>query len=318
MKIRSTIIIGLVSLGLRAGDGYLYTRYLQAQVIDQVYAQQAQLTDGLTASTAAEVGDAFDQWRKQQLGTLRQDLEKALGGEAKSEFSDFIQRYHAAKSEEDDAFLNHLANDLRISRTPESYQALQESVMNRSQDSLLPEAAKFLSEVQTWTEENDSEVPLHIWLTRDAPTAAAPAPTPKPVPTVNPLQAAEAGGATWVPPEDELVNPMDAFAQSRQSKREQALEDAHAGMRQVASEREAYESEQAAKVLAKAQADAEAMRAQAQRLAATEEEALAQRENSWGNRLKRIVGGTVSAATGAFTGGIGAEAGQRAANAVLN
>ena len=64
MKIRSTIIIGLVSLGLRAGDGYLYTRYLQAQVIYQVYAQQAQLTDGLTASTAAEVGDAFDQWRK--------------------------------------------------------------------------------------------------------------------------------------------------------------------------------------------------------------------------------------------------------------
>jgi hypothetical protein len=60
------------------------------------------------------------------------------------------------------------------------------------------------------------------------------------------------------------------------------------------------------------------MRAQAQRLAATEEEALAQRENSWGNRLKRIVGSTLGAATGALTGGIGAEAGRRAANEIFD
>ncbi len=84
-------------------------------------------------------------------------------------------------------------------------------------------------------------------------------------------------------------------------------------MQQMAAEREAFEQEAAARALAQAQADAEAMKAQAQRIAGAEEEAMKQRENSWGNRLKRIAGGTVSATIGAFTGGVGAEAGRRAA-----
>ena len=59
------------------------------------------------------------------------------------------------------------------------------------------------------------------------------------------------------------------------------------------------------------------MKRHADKLAATEKDALEQRKNSWGNRLKSIVGATVSAATGAFTGGIGTRAGQEAANAIF-
>jgi hypothetical protein len=297
-----------------AGDGYLYTRYLQAQVIDQVVSQQENMCEGLSASKSSQVAEAFSQWRQHQLGRLKSDLENELGENARTQFSDFARNLSEAQQQEDNQMLQNISEELNFDPVPQRFTDLQSVVLNQRKDSLLPEAANFLGEVETWTALPDSAPPLSAWLSRNQ----NPAPPPKPQPTVNPLRAAEAAGNTWVPPEEESVNPMDAFTQSRNEKREQALEDAHAGMRQVASERESYERDQASKELAKSREDAEAMRAQAQRLAATEEEALAQRENSWGNRLKRIVGGTISAATGAFTGGIGAEAGQRAANAVFN
>jgi hypothetical protein len=307
-----------LSSGLKAGEGFLYTRYLQAQVIEQVYAQKTELTEELSEAKTVQVTEAFDTWRKMQLTDLRTSLEQQLGENAKSDFQGFVNRYREADASEDPEMLQNISSEIALHPPAVDYADLRNRALKNTQLSLLPEAARFLSEVQTWTTQKDLDVPLSIWLQRDQPSTSSPQPTPKPVPTVNPLQAAEAGGSDWVPPTDDLANPMDAFTQRRQEKREQAMEDAHAGMRQVASERESYEREQASKELAKAQADAEAMRSQAQRLAATEEEALAQRENSWGNRLKRIVGGTISAATGAFTGGIGAEAGQRAANAVFN
>ncbi len=49
-----------------------------------------------------------------------------------------------------------------------------------------------------------------------------------------------------------------------------------------------------------------------------EQEAVEPRANSWMGRLKNIVSATVGAATGAFTGGIGAEAGHQAADALFN
>ena len=64
--------------------------------------------------------------------------------------------------------------------------------------------------------------------------------------------------------------------------------------------------------------DAEAMRAQSQKIAAVEQEAIDQRANSWMGRLKNIVSATVGAATGAFTGGVGAEAGRQAADAIFH
>ena len=45
---------------------------------------------------------------------------------------------------------------------------------------------------------------------------------------------------------------------------------------------------------------------------------LEQQQNSWGNKLKTVVGTTISAAGGAFLGGIGTQAGQKAADALFN
>lgn len=112
-------------------------------------------------------------------------------------------------------------------------------------------------------------------------------------------------------------NPLDAYSRMRKTKRERALAEAHAGMQQVAAEREAAEKEYAAEQAARARAEAEAMKAHAQKLAAVEKEAMEQRQNSWGSRIKRIIGGTLSAATGAFSGGIGAAAGQRAVQEIF-
>jgi FtsZ-binding cell division protein ZapB len=82
-------------------------------------------------------------------------------------------------------------------------------------------------------------------------------------------------------------------------------------------ERDAAEQEAAARKTAAAQVEVDAMRRQADKLALVEREALEQRRNSWRNRLRSILVGTVSAATGAFTGGIGTQAGQRAAEAIF-
>lgn len=295
-----------------AGDGTLYTRYLQAQVIDQVKDQRASLLQDVDAEKATQVDQAFAAWRKQQLGQLKQDLESEWGENAKEEFSRFSRTLAQATQSGEVGLIQNIAEDLNLRPVPENFSELQSVVLNQRSDSLVPVAAKFLGEVETWLDLPEGSPSLSAWLNREV----APEPTPKPA--QNPLRAAEAGGAEWVPPQSGTENPMDAFSRRREEKREQALEEAHAGMRQVANEREGYEREKASIELARAREDAEAMRAQAQRLAATEEEALQQRENSWGNRLKRIVGGTVSAATGAFTGGIGAEAGQRAADAVFN
>jgi hypothetical protein len=110
---------------------------------------------------------------------------------------------------------------------------------------------------------------------------------------------------------------LDSFAQARQDRRQRALEEAQAGMQQVASERDAAEREYAARKTASAQAEAEAIKRQADKLASTETEALEQRKNSWGNKLKGILSATIGAATGAFTGGIGTEAGTRLADAIF-
>jgi hypothetical protein len=103
----------------------------------------------------------------------------------------------------------------------------------------------------------------------------------------------------------------------RKKRHDKELAEAQDGMEQIANERKSAEEEYAAKKTSDAQAEAENMKRHADKLASTEQEALEQRKNSWGSRLKSIVGATVSAATGAFTGGVGARAGEEAVNAIF-
>jgi hypothetical protein len=156
----------------------------------------------------------------------------------------------------------------------------------------------------------DPPIPLAAWLARAEP-AAPPAPPPS-------RGAQLAGAEAEAPPVDDealqgAASSLDGFSRLRQDRRQRAFADAEKAMTQVAAERTAVEQEAAARKLAAAQADAEAVKKQAARLAAADAEALEQRKNSWGNKLKGLAGSLISATTGAFTGTIGAEAGRRAA-----
>ncbi len=116
---------------------------------------------------------------------------------------------------------------------------------------------------------------------------------------------------------DTESTPRNLFAEARKKKQERRAAEAQAAMQQIATERQNAEQELASKKQAEAQAEADAVKNQAQKLAATEKQALEQQQNSWGNKLKALVGTTISAAGGAFFGGIGAQAGQMAANALF-
>jgi hypothetical protein len=83
-------------------------------------------------------------------------------------------------------------------------------------------------------------------------------------------------------------------------------------------ERRAAEDEAAARKLAAAQAEADAVRKQAEKLAAAESEAIEQRRNSWSGRLKSVLTTAIGATSGAFLGNVGSRAGEAAAEALFN
>jgi pyruvate/2-oxoglutarate dehydrogenase complex dihydrolipoamide acyltransferase (E2) component len=315
-------LILLPALSLAIGDeAVLYLSYLDFQIVEQVGQQVRQMSADSDFETGAEIELAYDDWRDERLRSMRRRIENRFGEQSRARFERFFAAIQTAESERDSGLLTRISGELELNGGIENYTALKQTALAEHCRDEIDTASKFLGEIQTWIGLKDSGrdvPPLAHWLARAQPVERAAPPTTA-ARAANPLRAAEGqSSGDWLPEDGELVNPMDSFADRRKAERDRALADAQEGMRQIAQERAAYEQEAAAKELARAQADAEAMRDQAQRLAATEKEALAQRENSWGNRLKRIVGGTISAATGAFTGGIGSEAGRRAADAVFN
>lgn len=263
---------------------------------------------------AHAVQEALDGYSQAVNNRIRDELSRSIGNSARELFESFVAEYTVAESRGDPAFLSDLADLANLSPAPADYPALRRYVMEGALGAEVKYATTLLSDLQTWLDMKGREKdmpPLDIWLARNEKPE-----TPKAKP-VNPLQAAEAALPAFEAEESEPFNPLDAYTQMRKKKRERAMAEAHAGMQQVAAERDAVEKEYAAEKAARAQAEADAMKAHAQQLAAVEKEAMEQRQNSWGNRIKRIIGGTISAATGAFSGGIGAAAGQRAVEEIF-
>jgi phage-related minor tail protein len=162
-------------------------------------------------------------------------------------------------------------------------------------------------------------MPLEIWLHREdtveKPTERESASSDSKTAS---LRDAETALPEFKADDSEEANPMDAFSDMRAAKRQRAMDEAKSGMQQVAQERETAEREDSARKLEAANAEAEALKAQANKIAAVEKEAIEQSKNTWGSRIKNIIGATVSAAGGAFFGGIGARAGEEAVNAVFS
>ena len=182
-------------------------------------------------------------------------------------------------------------------------------------------AGKFLGDVQSWLRlcEKGKKLPLLAWLDRDAKSSAASnasAKQPKKRKR-NALRDAEAEPGPFIEAPDDGGSVLGTFGTSRKMRREKALKDAEAGMAQVAEQRRIADDEYNARIQAAAQAEAAALQAQAQRLAAVEQQAVIQDQNSWKTRIKGIVATAAGAAGSAFLGNVGGRVGEAAANALL-
>jgi hypothetical protein len=186
-------------------------------------------------------------------------------------------------------------------------------------------AGKLLGGIQTWLRlrAKGDVPPLHAWLNRDVTPAAVAvageghASSPPKKKKRKSLRDAEAGAGEFVEAQDDAASSLRSFGAMRKMRREKAIKDAEAGMAQVSAERKAADEEYNAKKAAEAQAEAVAMQAHAQRLAAAEQEAVIQDQNSWRTRLKNVAATAVGAAGSAFLGNVGGRLGEAAAEAVF-
>jgi len=292
----------------------LLRSYVRFSLAQEVLAQAKEMMTTMDRDAGVQIEQAAEAWFDEEVQGVRVELERAFGASARDRFAAFVADFTTAEGQQDETYLIELAQGTGLMEPPGSYAALRRLALERWLGQPFQQGTRLLSELQTWSELRKTQngtPPLDAWLDRNMAPAPEPPPPKRPV---NPLADAEAAPAEWSGETAGTGSSLDAFSTRRRQKREQALMDAQAGMQQMAMERQAAEQEYGAKKMAAAQAEAEAMRAQAQKMASTEAEALAQRENSWGTRIKRIVSGTLGAGIGAFTGGVGAEAGKRAAD----
>ncbi len=321
LAILSALIMAQSALAGNISDSEVLLRsFIRFSLTQEVQAQAVALAKGLPEEDAGQVQDAARRWFTGEMSVLRKDLERAFGDTAKDRFKVFVEEYTSAEKALDLQYLAKLSSQAGLSEPPMDFVALRKMALKRWTGRQISSGTRLLSEIQTWIDVRgkQNDVPsLHVWLARDqkpgqfSTGAASSGEAPSPVKS---LENAEAKAPEWDPAQAPVGSSMDAFSQMRRERRDRAMQDSQAGMQQMAMERQAAEEEYGARKMAAAQADADAVRAHAQKLASVESEALAQRENSWGNRLKRIIGGTVSAGVGAFTYGIGREAGKRASD----
>ncbi len=298
-----------------------YFRYVLSQ---QIPTQAAGLAAEAPPALRPQVGEAASQWTGDLVKRLRTALEQQFGESARGRFQSFVATYTTAEQARDIAYLRNLAREAGLtSPLPTTYGEFHRMVTDGWLKTDMEAGASLLGEIQTWLDvsaKNTNAPPLAGWLGRHSKmVAATPAQSVPPTPSrLNSLRDAEAETGSFTAEPTETPAALDAFSQSHQDRRQRAVDEAQAGMQQVASERDAAERDFASKKTAAAQVEAEAIKRQADKLASTETEALEQRKNSWGNKLKGVLSATIGAATGAFTGGIGTEAGTRLADSIFD
>lgn len=323
MKIHALIMAGsLAAVSSFAGtDELLLTEFYRFRLADSAAEQAAALAPATDADAAAEIKRAVAAWKAARVAAVRSNLQQQLGDGARGEFQTFVEEYTRAEKQADAAYLGALAATAGLPQ-PAHYDELARLVLQKHLRQDMEAAAEFLGEIETWLNvrtKDESAPPLDAWLHRHEASQPV-AQTTRSASSVrqrNPLREAEAPAGDFATPDESSESGVAAFAAARMERREKALQEAQAGMQQVAAERDAAEKEYAAAKTAAAQAEADAMRKHAEKLAAVEQEALEQRKNSWSGRLKQIVSTTIGAAGGAFFGGVGSRAGEAAANAVF-
>ena len=261
-------------------------------------------------SSLKEVADAAARHRGVLMDVARKDLVAAFPSAeaAQPVFADFVDSVNAK---------------------PADFAALRGEVAKADIAKDFADAGNFLGDLQTWLRlrEKGEKLPLAAWLDRDkkapAPLVSGPssakavASKPKKKKKRNSLRDAEAEAGAFVEAPDDGGSVLGTFGASRKMRREKALKDAEAGMAQVAEQRRIADEEYNARLQAAAAAEAAALQAHAQKLAAVEQQAVVQDQNSWRTRIKGIVAAAAGAAGSAFLGTVGGRVGEAAANAVL-
>ncbi len=306
----------------------LLTAALRYRISQQTAAQVAELERAAADEARAQVSKAGEEWQSAVLEAIRGELDARFGREARAVFGDFLEDFARAEQANDLAYLKALAPRLGWDEAPADFAALRLRSLRELVAEDVAAAGRLLGEMQSWLAVRAREAgtpPLAAWLARDQPSVTPATatfgqhlPPARPARPANPLRDAEAPPGDFVADEEPAATALDSFSTARAGRRAQALEEAQAAMQQVALERRTAEEEMAARKSAAAQAEAEAVRKQAERLAAADQEAIEQRKNSWSGRLKSILCTTIGATSGAFLGGVGARAGEEAARAVFD
>lgn len=291
-------------------------------VVEQIATQAKKLTEQSDAQQSQEVEIAVEEYRSSTGETIRAELEAMFGNSAREEFGGFVEAFSKAEAEKNLEFLARIIGSAgEWSKAPASYVELRRAMVEDVLKEDIAAAGNFLSEIQTWLDlqMKAEDVPkLSDWLSRDNPVKPAVETPAKPKRKQNPLRDAEASAVDYEGGDEDGAGSLESFGAARSERRQKSLEDARAGMQQIAEERRVAEDEVASKKMAAAQAEAEAVRKHAEKLASSESEAIEQRKNSWSGRLKSILSTTIGATSGAFLGNVGSRAGEAAADAVFN
>ncbi len=312
-----------------AGMATLYTSYLRYEIAGKVSDMGASLCEGLVPADAAAVREALEGWKSAQTQRVRRELEAEFGDVAQERFGGFIETLLGAEEKNESLYLVALGRAFELASPPSDYAALRQTVMAGPMAEDMKASAFILGSLQSWTQwkrEGRPAPPLTAWLTRseagkDATQTTAPKPkaVPPPPGSVAALAAAEGGSQFAVPEEgeEEAPSPLAAYSDLVKQKREQMFKDSTAASEQLLAQRKEWEDDQAQKKTAAAEAEAESVKKHAEALAQADKDAIEQQQNSWQNKLKGVASALVSSAVGAFTGGVGTQAGEKLAEAVF-
>lgn len=324
------VVLGAsVAQAMMSQDALLCASYLRYTLYREVAAQATALGAQASDADRAQVEKAAADWSAGQIKAVRKALTASFGQDAKARFEQFVKDFTAAEKAGDPAFLARLDGDLGLVPAPADYTGLRRAVVQSLLSQDVATGSEWLGNVQTWLDlrtKKPGTPDLDTWLGRSEQAAAATGwqftrsdgTTATPKKPANDLVSAEPEMGEYTPPPEDDSSPLDTFDTLRKERRKKEMEEAQQGMQQVAAERQAAEEEYASKKRVAAQAEAEALKRQAQDLADVETQALEQRKNSFQAKLKEVVGGTIKAGVGAFTGGIGTRAGEELANEVFD
>lgn len=280
----------------------LAANYLRYLLLNHVNAQGANILASAPAALQSTLRGRLDGWRSSFQETIRVDLEQRLGADARPRFEEFIDTFTRAEQAKDLGYLEQLGSQVGWPGPAASgFEVFRRWGIQRWVADDMQAGVEFLSELEAQANA----------------AAQAPAVSAKPPPQSNPLRDAESAPPPLDYGEVSGGTPLQQFSGRREEKRQKALEQAQSGMDQVAAEREAWEQEYASDVEAKAQAEAEAMKRQAERLAATDEEALEQRKNSFKAKAVKVLAGVAESTVSGFTGAIGGRAADEAVRAIF-